>query len=128
MTAEAKESFTKPYKSENASHENPLQAPSDFVITMYENCAMTISHHDALRVIAAPVKPHPSFKIRSQLKNICSTRTVADIHNITWTFLCDCKNFWIGKLKAYANNCGNIHKANLPKKKNKVGEINIRCS
>lgn len=31
ITAEANESFTKPHKSANASHENPAQAPSDLV-------------------------------------------------------------------------------------------------
>lgn len=32
ITAEAKESLTKPNKSANASQENPLQAPSDLVM------------------------------------------------------------------------------------------------
>ena len=59
ITAEAKESFTKPNMSENASHVNPLQAPSDLVMKMYNNCAITMTRHDVLRVIAAPIRPHP---------------------------------------------------------------------
>ena len=73
-----------------------------------------MSHHDVFKVIAAPVKPHPSFNISNQLKNVCSTSTTTDIHVMTRTFLCACRNFWIGKLSAYANNCGSIHKANFP--------------
>ena len=88
ITAEAKESFTKPNMSENASHVNPLQAPSDLVMKMYNNCAITMTRHDVLRVIAAPIRPHPSLNIRNQLKNVCSTKTTTDIHNITSTFLC----------------------------------------
>ena len=73
-----------------------------------------MSHHDTLRVIAAPTSPHPRYKIRNQLKNVCKIRTKREIHAITMSFLCDCKNFCIGKFTAYANICGIIKIANLP--------------
>lgn len=79
MTAEAKESLTKPYKSAKASMEKPLQAPSDLVMKMYNNWPMTMSHHEVLSVTAAPTNPHSSFNISNQLKKACKTRTMADI-------------------------------------------------
>lgn len=85
---------------------------------------MTMSHHDELRAIAAPTKPHSSFKIRSQLKITWKTKTPTDIHSITNTLLCDCKNFWIGKFNAYANSCGIINRAKWPTKR-KIDVVNI---
>lgn len=87
MMAEAKESLTKPNKSAKASQVKPHQAPSDLVMKMYNSWPMTMSHQDVLRVIAAPVSPQFSFSIISQLKNAWSTKTTADTHAITNTFL-----------------------------------------
>lgn len=89
---------------------------------------MTISHHEVLRVTAAPTKPHLSFNITNQLKIACSTSTTADTTAITRSFLCACKNFWIGKFNAYANNWGIIHKANFPAETSKLAYVEAKLT
>lgn len=52
--------------------------------------------------------------MNNQLNKTCNTKTTPDTHVITESFLCACKNFCMGKFRAYAYNCGIIHNANFP--------------
>lgn len=93
ITAEAKESLIKAAKSLNADHDSPVHALPQAPDNIYASCPNTTNHHERLRVMAAPGKPHPNFTIHSQLKKTCKTKTTAEIQAMAITLLWDWRNF-----------------------------------
>lgn len=92
MTAEARDSLTKPHRLWKAFQEKPDHACPQVPLNIYSNCATTMNHHDEFSTTAAPTSPHSNFNISNQLKNVCRTKAIAAIHAITIILLCDCKS------------------------------------
>uniref|UniRef100_J3LQD9 Uncharacterized protein n=1 Tax=Oryza brachyantha TaxID=4533 RepID=J3LQD9_ORYBR len=62
MTAEARDSLKNSGKPENASVEKPVQVSRHRrLVTMYTNCAATMTHQLMLSMSDAPRRPRPSW-------------------------------------------------------------------
>ncbi|GER52958.1 basic helix-loop-helix (bHLH) DNA-bindingsuperfamily protein [Striga asiatica] len=62
ITADAIDSLTNPHSPVSASHLNPVHVSLHlWLLTMYTNWAVTITHHDRLSTRDAPSRPIPNL-------------------------------------------------------------------
>ncbi|KAB8083666.1 hypothetical protein EE612_005940 [Oryza sativa] len=88
ITADERESLTKPPRLVNAFREKPLQASGNDPPTRYANCAALSSHQDTSPMSAAPTTPWPSLATTSQLSSACAASAAAEMAVTAHTRLC----------------------------------------